>query len=168
MVQCPRMNLYKKIFTKLKEADIQYLIVGGVAVNLYGYSRFTGDIDIILALNKENLARLDNLMHETGYTERLPITIKELANQEQLKHFIKEKNLKAFTYISGDQPQLDIDVIVNESIDFEKYVKNQTFVEIWGIKLPVVSMDDLIKMKKSAGRDKDLLDIEALLNLKNL
>ena len=82
------MNLYRKVFKNLEEAKIRYLIVGGVAVNLYGYSRFTGDIDILLALNPTNLQKIDKLMHKLGYIERIPISIKELGNKRKLNEFI--------------------------------------------------------------------------------
>lgn len=44
------MNLCKEIFQQLEKARILYVIVGGVAVNLYGYSRFMGDIEALLKL----------------------------------------------------------------------------------------------------------------------
>jgi len=162
------MNLYKKIFKELEEAKINYLIVGGIAVNLYGYTRFTGDIDILLALNPANLAKMDKLMHKLNYIERIPVNIKDLGNKAKLNEFTKKKGLKAYTYISNSQPQLDIDIIVKESSHFKDYYKEKTIIQVWEMKLPVVSIDDLIKMKKSAKRDKDLLDLEALLKLKKL
>lgn len=162
------MNLYKRIFKQLEDSQIDYLIVGGVAVNLYGYARFTGDIDILLALNPANLAKMDELMHKLDYVERIPVNIKELGNKVKLNGLIKEKGLKAYTYISNSQPQLDIDVIVKESINFKDYDKGKTIIKVWDMELPVVSIDDLIKMKKSVKRDKDMLDIEALLKLKEL
>jgi predicted nucleotidyltransferase len=162
------MNLYKKTFKELEKAKINYLIVGGVAVNLYGYTRFTGDVDILLALNPSNLSKMDKLMHNLDYVERIPVNIKELGNKIKLNEFIKKKGLKAYTYISNSQPQLDIDVIVEQSIDFKDYDKGKTIIKVWNMELPVVSIDDLIKMKKSAKRDKDMLDIEALLKLKEL
>lgn len=162
------MNLYKKIFKELEKAKINYLIVGGVAVNLYGYARFTGDVDILLALNPSNLSKMDKLMHSLDYVERIPVNIKELGNKTKLNEFIKKKGLKAYTSISNSQPQLDIDVIVEQSIDFKDYDKGKTIIKVWDMELPVVSIDDLIKMKKSAKRAKDMLDIEALLKLKEL
>lgn len=161
------MNLYQEVFTKLDDAKIKYLLVGGVAVNLYGYNRFTGDIDILLALNEGNLQDLDDLMHEMGYVERQPISVKELGNPKKLENFIIEKGLKAFTFISNSKPQLDIDIIIEESLEFDKYNKRKTIIEIWGLKLPMISIDDLITMKKNAGRDKDKIDLEALLKIKN-
>lgn len=162
------MNLYKKIFKELENSTINYLIVGGVAVNLYGYARFTGDIDILLALTPANLIKMDKLMHKLDYVERIPVNIKELGEKAKLDEFIKKKRLKAYTYISNSQPQLDIDIIVKESSNFKDYDKEKTIIKVWEMELPVVSIDDLIKMKKAAKRDKDMLDLEALLKLKKL
>ncbi|NIA02377.1 MAG: hypothetical protein GWP15_03260 [Nitrospirae bacterium] len=162
------MNLYKKVFKNLEEAKVKYLIVGGVAVNLYGYSRFTGDIDVLLALNPSNLKKMDELMHRLGYMERIPVNVKELGNKKKLNEFMKKKGLKAYTYISNTGIQLDIDIIVKESVDFSDFYKRKTIVKVWEMELPVVNIDDLIRMKRKARRDKDNLDIEALLNLKEL
>lgn len=92
--------------------------------------------------------------------ERLPIGVKELGDGK--------KGLTAFTFISSQGEQLDIDILVQESVDFEGYLKDQTLIEVWGLSLPVINIDDLIKMKKAAGRGKDILDVEALLKLKAL
>ena len=149
------MNLYKSIFEALGKAGVEYLIVGGVAVNLYGYNRFTGDIDILLALTPKNLEKMDKLMRKLGYIERLPVSV-------------KEKGLKAYTFISDGKPQLDIDIIIHESMDFLKYSKQKTVIEVWEMELPVIHIDDLIGMKKAANRAKDRLDLEALIQLKTL
>lgn len=162
------MNVYKEIFIELNNSGLKYLIIGGVAVNLYGYSRFTGDIDIILALKPKNLEKLDDLMKKMDYIERLPISIKELGDEKKLQNFIKEKGLKAYTYISRSRPQLDIDIVVEPSLDFDKYAKRANLIQIWDVELPVMSIDDLIGLKKAAGRDKDLIDLEALLHIKEL
>jgi len=55
---------------------------------------------------------------------------------------------------------------VQESLNFDKFVANSNIVTAWDLDLPVISLDDLIGMKRTAGRDKDLLDLEALLQLK--
>lgn len=162
------MNIYAKIFAEFNKTKIQYLIVGGLAVNLYGYNRFTGDIDILLALDKENLVKMEKLMKKMGYNARLPVEIQELQNTQKLKNWIKEKGLKAYTFINDKHPQLSIDILVEESLDFQKKFKDKTDIKVWDIELPVISFENLISMKKKANRDKDLLDIQALLELKNL
>lgn len=160
------MNLYKRIFGALNEADIKYLIVGGVAVNLYGYTRFTGDIDILMALDSENLNKMDKLMHAMGYVERLPIKLQDLGDAKLVEKYLEEKGMTAFTYISSGDLQLDIDILAGESLKFDDYREVKNVVQAWDLELPVVSIDDLIGMKQRAGRDQDLIDLEMLLKLK--
>ncbi|MBI4994681.1 nucleotidyl transferase AbiEii/AbiGii toxin family protein [Candidatus Peregrinibacteria bacterium] len=160
------MNLYKKVFQNLQKNKIQYLVVGGVAVNLYGFSRFTGDIDILLALDKKNLDKVAVLMKRMGYVERLPVDVKELGDKKKVENWVKKKGMTAYTFISDKRPQLDIDILVAHSFDFKKFHERHAIIGIWGLKIPVISINDLLKMKKEAGRPKDLIDITELLKLK--
>lgn len=161
-------NPYRKLFVALNKKRIQYLIVGGVAVNLYGYNRHTGDIDILMALDKQNLEKLALVMSRLGYVQRLPVNLIELGNKKRVKQWIKEKNMTAYTFISDTMPQLSLDILAGYSLDFQKYYKRSMVLKIWGLNVPVVSFDDLVKMKKQAGREQDLLDLKMLLELKGL
>ena len=160
------MNIYKNIFATLEKGKIEYLIVGGVAVNLYGYQRFTGDIDILLFLETQNLRKTDTLMQQLGYIARLPINIRELGDKKKLEQFVREKGLKAYSFLSSVNPPLIIDVIIDESQNFQKFNRRKSLIKIWDMTLPVIAIDDLIGMKKKAGRPQDLIDLEALLKLK--
>ena len=162
------MNIYAEIFKAFNNAKIEYLIVGGVAVNLYGYNRFTGDIDILLALDKKNLEKMDKLMKKLGYTPRPPVEIHELTDTSKLKTWIKGKGLKAYTFINSRRPQMDIDILVEESLVFGKQYSKKTKIKVWDIMLPVISLQNLINMKKKTNRQKDMEDVKALLELKNL
>lgn len=162
------MNPYEEIFEAFQETDIKYLIIGGVAVNLYGYNRFTGDIDILLTLDKENLEKMDKLMKKLGYVPRLPVEVKDLGDKKQVEQWMKEKNLKAYTFLAGKEYQLDIDIIIEQSTEFSELDKKKNIIEVWGMNIPVISIDDLIEMKKTANRDQDLIDIKRLLELKSL
>lgn len=162
------MNPYKKVFSELQKSGVEYLVVGGVAVNLYGYSRFTGDIDILLTLDSANLLKMEKVMKRLGYVERLPVHLHELRDKKKVKKWLKEKGMTAYTFISKNKPQLDIDILAGYSLDFKKFYKKRTVMKVWGTHLPIISFDDLIVMKKSAGREKDLLDLKALIELKSL
>ena len=56
------MGYFEKVFRALNKEKVKYIVVGGVAVNLYGYARFTGDIDILLLLEEGNLEKMDRVM----------------------------------------------------------------------------------------------------------
>ena len=137
-------------------------------MNLLGYPRFTGDIDILLALDGENLKKMANLMKQMGYEKRIPVEVQELGDEKKTLQLMKEKNLIAYTFINNAEPQFNIDVIVGESLDFSKYEKHKVVVTAWDVGVPVVSIDDLIGMKKITGREKDAQDVAALLELKGL
>ncbi len=162
------MNPYRRIFGAFNEARIRYIIVGGVAMNLLGYPRFTGDIDILLALDPENLTRMAVLMKSMGYEQKLPVRVEELGDEQTVIHLMQSKNLIAYTFINPQEPQFGIDVIVGESLKFSHYDKHCIAVAVWDITVPVVSIDDLIGMKKNSDRQKDIDDAVALLELKGL
>ena len=162
------MQSYEPLLRAFSENHINYLIVGGVAVNLHGYPRFTNDLDILLTLDQENLKKMAELMDRMGYQQRLPVSIQELSDERKARIFIKEKDLTAYSFIHDKYPQFNVDVLVAQSIDFEKFSKHTMRAEVWNIDVPVVSIDDLIAMKKNSDREKDIQDIVALLELKGL
>ena len=162
------MNIYRQIFGALNDAEIRYIIVGGVAMNLLGYPRFTGDIDILLALDHENLSRMTALMEKMGYEKKVPVALEELGDEKKALTLIEKKNLIAYTFANPDEPQSSIDVIVGDSMKFDNYQKHCSHMAIWDITVPVVSIDDLIAMKKKSKRKQDDDDVVALLELKGL
>lgn len=162
------MNPFERIFRALNRARVKYMVVGGVAVNLYGFVRFTGDIDVLVALDVKNLEKFSQVMKSLDYTQRLPVNVHELGDRKKVRQWMKEKGLKAYTFMSPFKPPLDLDILVGESFIFEKFFKKKKMMRSWGIRLPVVAFDDLVRMKRRAGRGKDLLDLESLLELKTL
>lgn len=162
------MTSYESLLKEFTDKKLRYLIVGGVAVNLHGYPRFTNDIDILLALDRENLAKMADIMKEMGYEQRLPISIQELEDTAKVRTFIQDKGLVAYSFIHANEPQFNIDVLVGDSIEFEKFTTHTMHAEVWGLDVPVVSIDDLIAMKKNSDREKDVQDVVALLELKGL
>ena len=137
-------------------------------MNLHGYPRFTNDIDILLALDDANLHAMAGVMHKLGYEKRLPVDIQELGDEKKVKAWIKGKRLVAYTFINAKEPQFNIDVLVGASFQFNRYKAEQMIAEVWDLRIPVVSIDDLIAMKRQTERGKDIQDVVALLELKGL
>ncbi len=162
------MDSYKHVFQALHDAGVNYIIVGGVAMNLLGCPRFTNDIDILLALDKANLQAMKDAMRRLGYEQRIPIALDELGDEKKAVHFVQDHNLLAYTFYSPKDPLYSIDVIVGDSLHFPQYEKHLVRKDVWGLSLPVVSIDDLIGLKRKSNRKKDALDIEMLLEFKGL
>jgi len=158
---------YLGIITAFNKEKIKYIIVGGLAVNLYGIPRMTYDLDLILDLEKANLTKFLNLLKKWGFKPKIPVDIMDFADKEKRNVWIKDKNMKAFNLVNPDWPVGEIDVIINTPIDYEKGIKNVTYVSLDNISVPIVSIDDLIKMKQDTGRKQDEIDIRYLLEIKN-
>lgn len=162
------MNVFEKVFRALNKARVKYLVVGGVAVNLHGYVRFTGDLDILVLLEETNLKKIDFVIKKLGYSERLPVSILDLGNASQVRKWLKEKNMKTFTLNPPKDNLLQIDIIIEESTKFSKIAPQKIVKKISGVSIPVISIDDLLTMKKKANRKRDIDDIKALLDIKGL
>ena len=144
------------LVNSLKEEKINYLIVGGYAVNFHGYSRNTVDIDLVIKWNLKNLKKIEKLLNNMDLVSRLPI------DAEAIYHFrdeyINNRNLIAWNFYNESNPTVQVDIMISHDIS---EFKSEKFIAS-GVEYKVISKDDLIKMKKESGRDKDLLDIKEL------
>lgn len=162
------MKYFTPIFRELNKAKVKYIVVGGVAVVLHGYVRTTMDLDILLLLEEKNLKKMDEVMKKLNYGERLPVSIMFLKDHKLVKKWLKEKNMTAFAFFPPVENPITIDILAEESLRFNRAKKNSVKKKVDDITIPIVSIKDLIRMKKKAGRPKDLIDLEYLLLLKDL
>jgi hypothetical protein len=154
---------YFEILKELFNQKVDYLIVGGLAVNLYGVPRVTQDIDIIISFDKENIFKLNKVLSGLGYVPRLPgIDPKELADPVVRENWIANKNLKAFSFYHRKDSYKAVDIVLVHPLDFPKAFQNKTIKKAQGISINLVGIDDLITMKSFSGRQQDLSDIELL------
>lgn len=142
----------------LNKHEVKYIIVGGYAVGLHGYPRYTGDLDIWIDRSEENV---DKLLH----------TIKDFGGP--LAHIDKKQLLKNKTRqnpspgISFGREPIRIEIITAiDGVKFEDCFTRTLTKEIQGIPLCYIYYDDLKKNKLSTGRTQDKADIEHLEKIK--
>ena len=160
--------IYEEIFKEFELRGVRYLVVGGMAVNLYGYIRLTMDLDIMIDLSDKNLSKVIDVMERLCYTPRVPVNPHELLSEEKRDEWIKEKGAVVFTFIDLKKPFKQIDTFLNNPIDFEEAYSRREVMTIAGAKVSIASIDDLIKMKASTGRPRDMEDIHHLERIKAL
>jgi len=153
---------YFEILEGLYKSKVRYLIAGGLSVNLYGVPRVTQDIDIVIAMDRENVLKITSLLKELGYVPRLPVSPDDLANPDKVKDWIENKNLKAFSFYHKNENYKVLDIVLVHPLDFEKSFKNRTVKRAKDIDIYLASIDDVVKMKEFSGRPQDLSDIEML------
>ena len=154
------------ILAALSEAKVDYVLVGGLAVLLHGHNRVTSDVDVVLALNDDNLGKFIDCAVAANLKPVLPISIDTLRNAALIDQWHREKNLLAFALRAPDMMSTVIDVLVRPVVPFETLKRNMIVRRIGRLSIPVAGIDDLITLKTGTGRTKDVLDIEELQRLK--
>lgn len=154
--------LFENVFRELNSSGIEYVVIGGIAVNLHGFARTTGDLDIIISLTNREIGFFVNVVKKLGFVPKVPVKIEELADSEKRNNWINEKNMKVFSVYNPDYPLEQIDLLMLPGIEIEEIIKNRIIFNADGIQIPVASIDDLIRLKERAGRERDNIDIKAL------
>lgn len=157
---------YRKLFEALFKNKIRYLVAGGVAVNLHQVNRATVDLDLIVHLESENAKHFVKVMLALGYKPKLPVNAEDFAKKEIRKKWIGEKNMMVFSFVHPKNPFEMIDVFVDEPRPFNELEKNKVEVKAFDVTIPVMGLDDLIAMKREAGRETDLFDVQQLEKIK--
>jgi hypothetical protein len=160
--------LYEEIFKEFELRNVRYLVVGGMAVNLYGYVRLTVDLDIMADLSEKNLSEIIKVMEKFGYTPRVPVNPHEFLSDEKREEWIKKKGAVVFTFIDLNEPFKHIDIFLSNPIKFEEAYSRKELMRVGGVKISIVSIDDLIELKSLSGRPRDMEDIDHLKRIKEL
>ncbi len=139
---------FKEFLKLLNSNCVEYLLIGGYAVGIYGYVRATNDLDIWVNLHAENAARIERALREFGFTA------KELTSSL----FLSPNNV-----IRMGVPPLRIEILTSISgVDFKSCYAEKERVQIGEVSVPVISLARLRENKKASGRAKDLADLENL------
>jgi len=153
---------YHAIFKQLNELGIDYLVVGGLAVNFHGIPRMTYDIDLMILLQRDNILTLVTVLIKWGYKPKIPVDPKDLADEAKRNFWVREKGMKALNFYSESLPIGEIDLVFDSPIPYDQLSKRAVMIELRGEKIPTVSIHDLIELKLHSGRKQDLADAKHL------
>jgi predicted nucleotidyltransferase len=152
------------IVRALNDAGVQYLIVGGVAVNAHGFVRLTRDVDLVLGLEPANARRGLEALLQAGWRLAIPEKPAAFADAATRERWRVEKNMIVLKLWSDEHRRTPVDIFVYEPFDFAAEFARAGRLEVCpGVQAPVVTLETLLKMKRAAGRPQDLTDIEELL-----
>jgi predicted nucleotidyltransferase len=152
----------ERVLGALNEAAVRYLIVGGVAVVLHGYLRTTGDLDLVVQLETENLRRALGALKGLGFEPTAPVSMEAFADRATRESWMREKNMVVFSLWHPQRPGFQVDLFAAEPFDFAEVFSRAVRVPLEMTSATVISAPDLIALKRRAGRSQDLADIDAL------
>jgi hypothetical protein len=139
-----------------QQNNLSYMLIGGYAVNYYGYNRNTDDMDVWIAPTNENKLLFINTLLCMKYSER---EVAPLYNEDFTQNFIGN--------FGSEGSDIDVLTVVHHSISYSEAEKNKNIFEILpGIFMNLVPYDFLKDMKLLSRRDKDLWDIFQLEKLR--
>jgi predicted nucleotidyltransferase len=145
------------LLRQLADGGVDFVVIGGVAVYFQGYARFTKDLDIVYATNTANLERLGHVLVELGARLR--------GVRDDVPFVPDARTLKRTSILTLDTPLGSIDLLVDPAgaDRYEAMRERADVVELDGIEFRIVAVEDLLSMKRAAGRPQDVADIDALL-----
>lgn len=139
---------FREFIELLNSHNIKYLVVGGYAVTVHGYPRYTNDIDIWFWIDKSNVENLIKVLKDFGFGS-LDIKIDD---------FLQPNKVIQLGY-----PPNRIDLLTSVSgLQFDECYPKKVSFDIDGIKIDFIDLENLKKNKKASGRHKDLNDLDNL------
>jgi predicted nucleotidyltransferase len=148
----------RRIFEVLARHHVNYVVIGGLAVIAHGHTRNTRDVDLMAASDTANLGRLAVAFRELSArlsgvdAHLLDIDVYDPATLASGANFTLETAAGGLDYFND----------VPGAAAFEELRERALIVDLEGLRIPIVGLDDLIRMKQASGRPQDLTDIAAL------
>jgi len=152
-------DFHLKLISIFNQYKLDYLIVGGHAVNIHGYLRASDDFDVWLHNTTPNLSRFRLILKEIGL---------EKERIYELVHTLARPNDRSVYRFNIEGYNIDFMLALAGIDDFETTFKNAVYVTIADQKIPFIAIEDLIQAKKASNRLKDQLDVEMLLKIQEL
>jgi hypothetical protein len=141
---------------------VEYVVIGGIAATIQGSTTITRDFDVCYSSDRPNLDRLASALRELdarlrGVDVEVPFQLDAAALRNGLSFTFKTKH--------GD---FDCRGDPGGGFDYELLKRNADLVDVADAKVMVASLDDLITMKRAAGRNKDRIEVENLSALREV
>ena len=139
---------FKEFIQSLNDNQVKYLVVDGYAVAVHGHPRYTKDIDIWIQVSEDNATRIINAIEKFGFGS-LQLKKEDFLEPDQIVQL-------------GYAPNRIALISQADGLDFEKCYPDHIEVEIEGVKVNFIDLENLKKNKKASGRLQDLADLENL------
>lgn len=146
----------RQLLERLVRAEIRFVLVGGLAVNAWGYMRATQDVDVVPDPDPENLEKLDELLRELGGKVDVGGRLLDAAS---ISTFLRTGDR---TFVRTDLGQVDVLQGLPQVPRYDELETQAKTIDIDGLEIRVCSLAHLLEMKRAGGRARDRDDLEAL------
>ncbi len=161
------MQLFEPVFAALEAERVRYVTVGGIATILHGVIRLTRDIDLVIDLDPTEARRAIAVLEQLGFTPTIPVRAEAFADPGQRAAWARDKHMVVFS-LQDTRGYVAVDLFVEYPMDFDGLWERSEIMQVEEISIRVASLDDLIQLKRKAGRPQDLLDVALLEQVRSL
>lgn len=143
------MDDFARVLTALTDGDVEFVVVGGIAVVAHGYVRATRDIDAVLEPSPENL-------------ERARLVVRALGSTRQNGTSLGDEDLRPGRPWTLRTAHAFLDLLPDRDLPFGELRAAATERRVDGVPVLVCSLEHLVRLKRTAGRPKDDHDLSVL------
>lgn len=143
----PTINSHLQLYKTLREEKVKYLVIGRVAVVLYGVPVSTFDLDLLIEPSEENCERLIKGLTQAGFKGAKALSIHDFL---EVGFATLPEHIKLDIFAAEDEEK------------FKQLWRRRKIMQIHYTKINVISMEDLIELKKRSGKKKDREDVRNL------
>jgi predicted nucleotidyltransferase len=142
---------FARILEDLNDAEVRYVLIGGIALIRHGVVRATRDIDAVFDPDPENVSRIQSLVSRWGATrpDGSPIPEDSISPERSI-------------HLSTSMGNLDLVSEAVSGFGFEELLARAETRKVDGVEAPICSLADLVAMKRAVGRERDLVDLADL------
>ncbi|MDP9120549.1 MAG: hypothetical protein M3O15_04145 [Acidobacteriota bacterium] len=151
---------YAEVLLALSQSGARFAVAGGFACLAHGVVRVTLDLDLVVEMSDDNLILLWETLGGLGFVTQQPVRRRDAVSVEKLSRLARDKGMQALSWVHGAQPFLIVDLLVGEGFRWSRELCQE--VRLFGISAPVLSREELLRLKRAAGREKDLVDVREL------
>jgi hypothetical protein len=145
---------FEKLLVLLADAGVDFVLVGGLAVSLQGYVRFTETVDILIDANVRNVTRLLEALANFGEGFARELSLEDFTEEEGAIRIVEE----------AEQCQIDVFTVMSDR-RFANVAEDADVFQLQGREIRFASKNSLIGWKEKSVREKDRLDAMALRRL---
>ena len=161
MARLPELDV-PRLLEVLTARGVDFVVIGGMAAVLHGSATITNDVDVCFATDEANLAALGAALIELGATLRgVDENVPFVPDADTLRR------IRILTLATSAGP-LDVLVPPDGAPPYEELRRHAERVDVGGFAVLIASLEDLIAMKRAAGRGKDLIAVEELHTIREL
>ncbi len=141
-------NDFREFVALLNGHNVRYLVVGGYTVGFHGHPRYTKDLDVWVEVSSENARKIIAVLSEFGFGSLGLIE----------KDFLTEGEFTQLGY-----PPQRIDILTScEGVDFADCYSLRETIDVGGMEIDFIDIQNLVKNKTAVGRPQDLADVSHL------